>query len=125
MDFLSLAKTTDAPPTTGSAVQLTKADRPAVWRDTPRTTMTGLVKTLCAKGIVQCLALMALCSCAGPGDSVAAQRLYKVMPQTVSVGVITPLDGINAQGRTLVTVSGTWQMRPFIPPANQTVKVER
>ena len=71
------------------------------------------------------LLCLLLTGCTGPGDSVAAQRIYKVMPQTISAGVITPLDGINAQGRTLVTVSGTWQMRPFIPPSNQTVKVER
>ena len=70
--------------------------------------------------MLRALALCVLLSgCAGPGKSRLARAAYLACPQTVSIGTIVPADGFGNTARTLFTLSGTWQLRPFIPPVAQ------
>lgn len=69
--------------------------------------------------MLRALTICALLSgCAGPGKSRLARAAYLACPQTVTVGVIVPENHIRPE-TALLTLSATYQIRPFIPPHAQ------
>ena len=68
--------------------------------------------------ILVALEVFSLTSCAGPGHSRLAKLAYLATPQTVSVGIILPENHIRTE-TALITLSGSWQLRPSILPVAQ------
>ena len=56
--------------------------------------------------------------CVHPGKSWPARAAYLACPETISLGVFVPEHELrNSHNSALFSVSATWQLRPFIPPA--------
>jgi hypothetical protein len=60
--------------------------------------------------------VFALASCAGPGKSRFARAAYLAMPQSVSVGVLSPMDMTNIEHRGFVSLTFNWLLRPAYTP---------
>ena len=57
-----------------------------------------------------------LSGCAAPGKSRLARAAFLVMPQSVSVGILAPADGLHPMHRGYASLTFNWLLKPAYLP---------